>query len=219
MDSSNRDRDESPAPPSSASPSPAPSSSQVSFSLSTRSDPFQLGWPFTQLGPVEWSCHGLQARAANSLNHGNQRYWVTYCPSSGTRAAYHGPRNFCIDWDARPDKSYTAAARIYYPQTASCRPCARWHHSPTSLARLACCNVDRIPRRPSHCPRLSTTHIFGPHLPGLCHSTHRPSLRSPHQKNPVRLSSAREHYNISRGEGLASRLYLCFPPFQRREKW
>jgi hypothetical protein len=39
--------------------------------------------PFTNLGPIEWEFHGLQARVANSPMHGSKRYWVTYCPSNG----------------------------------------------------------------------------------------------------------------------------------------
>lgn len=53
-------------------------------SASSEPEPFPLPSPFVQVGPVEWACHGLQARAANSLKHGNERYWVTYCPSNGT---------------------------------------------------------------------------------------------------------------------------------------
>lgn len=39
--------------------------------------------PFFNVGPVEWKCHGLQARLANSTKHGSRRYWVMYCPSDG----------------------------------------------------------------------------------------------------------------------------------------
>ena len=42
-----------------------------------------LPLPFVNASPVEWSCHGLRARAACSVKHGNEKYWVTYCPSNG----------------------------------------------------------------------------------------------------------------------------------------
>jgi len=55
-------------------------------SVSSETDVDNLPPPFVNLGPVEWSCHGLQGRAANSLQHGNERYWVIYSPTNGTTA-------------------------------------------------------------------------------------------------------------------------------------
>ena len=40
--------------------------------------------PFYNVGPIEWKCHGLQARLANYSKGGTQRYWVMYCPKNGT---------------------------------------------------------------------------------------------------------------------------------------
>lgn len=59
-------------------------SESTQFNFSEESD-MSLPAMFVQVGPVEWACHGLQARTADSLSHGNKRYWVTYCPSNGAR--------------------------------------------------------------------------------------------------------------------------------------
>ena len=77
------DRERSQAAPPVPSSS-APSSSILSHSMSTRNDSFPLASPFMHLGPVEWSYHGLQARAGNSPTHGHHRFWITYCPSTGS---------------------------------------------------------------------------------------------------------------------------------------
>jgi len=84
---------------------------------SSELDPDNLPAPFIQLGPVEWCLHGLQARAANSLKHGNDRYWVTYCPSNGI----HNPSIFRIAlMDSRPVQGYIITARIYNTETVTC---------------------------------------------------------------------------------------------------
>lgn len=53
--------------------------------VSSETEVDALPLPFFNLGPVEWSCHGLQGRTANSLKHGSERYWVIYCPTKGIK--------------------------------------------------------------------------------------------------------------------------------------
>jgi osomolarity two-component system sensor histidine kinase CHK1 len=104
--------------------------------------------PFTNLGPIEWEFHGLQARVANSPMHGSERYWVTYCPTNGKYIQF---RLALTSLDSSKitllRRAYTILKRIHTDKALPGITLPRhWHDSPSAM--LADYNDDHpvVPR-------------------------------------------------------------------------
>jgi AAA ATPase domain/Protein kinase domain len=116
-------------------------------------DPLLLSSPpFAQIGPIEWQCHGLQARVVTPTNHGNERYWATYCPVNGITFLSERPfADEILDGSKTPELRHAndILQRLHAPEVLS-GVTVPWHWQDSPPALLTRYNNDRplVPKEP-----------------------------------------------------------------------